>query len=272
MPTVKPLSCREFVISGTGIFRHPPERHAVENTRNNEQLQLLDLGIRGGEPGLRRVEFGRLPVEHGGEVAYHLLQQRGVGQAGAGTAPESTHPGKTQPIRTLTTPAVGVGKSQSSALQRCSLSPHSVPARFSLGDGGARAMSNGQSGHSQQAQAAKQQSASERMEFAAERTVLANERTYAAWMWTGLAAFVSGLAALRFMKEVLANWALLAVALALLAFAAFSFAVGAWRYVHMGRSLAESKIAQVQSWLVLGTTVLLLAAALIAIGSTLLLW
>ena len=74
-------------------------------------------------------------------------------------------------------------------------------------------MSNGQSGHSQQAQAAKQQFASERTEFAAERTVLANERTYAAWMRTGLAA-------LRFMKEVLANWVLLAVALALLAFAA----------------------------------------------------
>jgi hypothetical protein len=65
---------------------------------------------------------------------------------------------------------------------------------------------------------------------------------------------------------------LLAVALALLAFAAFSFAVGAWRYVHMGRSLAESKIAQMQSWLVLPATLLLLAAALIAIGSALLLW
>ncbi len=38
------------------------------------------------------------------------------------------------------------------------------------------------------------------------------------------------------LKEVLANWALLAVALAPLAFAAFSFAVGAWRYVHMGRN------------------------------------
>lgn len=124
----------------------------------------------------------------------------------------------------------------------------------------------------QQTQTAKQQSTSERTEFAAERTVLANERTYAAWIRTGLAALVSGLAALRFMKEMLANWALLSVVLALLAFAAFSFAVGAWRYVHMGRSLAESKIAQVQAWLVLAATLLLLATALIAIGSALLLW
>src|SRR5512132_1336567 len=133
----------------------------------------------------------------------------------------------------------------------------------------AQAMGGGQSG---QAQTAKQQSASEQTELSAERTVLANERKYAAWMRTGLAALVSGLAALRFMKEVLANWALLAVALALLAFAGFSFAVGAWRYVHMGRSLAESKIAQVKSWLVVAATLLLLATALIAIGSALLLW
>jgi hypothetical protein len=51
-----------------------------------------------------------------------------------------------------------------------------------------------------------------------------------------------------------------------------SFVVGAWRYVHMGRSLAESKIAQVQAWLVLAATLLLFATALIAIGSALLLW
>ena len=127
-------------------------------------------------------------------------------------------------------------------------------------------------GQSRQTQAVEQQSASEQTEFSAERTVLANERTYAAWMRTGLAALVSGLAALRFMKEVLANWALLAVALALLAFAALSFAVGAWRYVHMGRSLAEAKIAQVKSWLVLAATLFLFIAALIAVGSALLLW
>ena len=128
------------------------------------------------------------------------------------------------------------------------------------------------SGQRRQSQTAEQQSSSKQTEFSAERTVLANERTYAAWMRTGLAALVSGLAALRFMKEVLANWALLSVALALLAFAAFSFAVGAWRYVHMGRSLAESKIAQVQAWLVLAATLLLFATVLIAIGSALLLW
>jgi putative membrane protein len=133
-------------------------------------------------------------------------------------------------------------------------------------------MGGGQSGQSQRAQMAKRQFGSQRTEFAAERTVLANERTYAAWMRTGLAALVSGLAALRFMKEVLANWALLAVALALLAFATFSFAVGVWRYVHMGRSLAESTIAQVKSWLVVAATLLLLATALIAIGSALPLW
>ena len=78
----------------------------------------------------------------------------------------------------------------------------------------------------QEAQGGKQQSAADRTEFAAERTVLANERTYAAWMRTGLTALVSGLAALRFMKEALANWAVLAVAMALFVFAAFSFGAG----------------------------------------------
>src|SRR5512134_3922510 len=96
----------------------------------------------------------------------------------------------------------------------------------------------------------RQQSAAERTEFAAERTVLANERTYAAWMRTGLTALVSGLAALRFMKEALANWAVLGVALALFAFAAFSFGTGAWRYVHMGRSLEEAEMPQIKAWLV----------------------
>jgi putative membrane protein len=119
----------------------------------------------------------------------------------------------------------------------------------------------------QEAQGGKQQSAADRTEFAAERTVLANERTYAAWMRTGLTALVSGLAALRFMKEALANWAVLAVALALFVFAAFSFGAGAWRYVHMGRSLAESKIAQIKAWLVVTATLLLLACSLIAAGS-----
>lgn len=119
-------------------------------------------------------------------------------------------------------------------------------------------------------QDSKQQSASERTEFAAERTVLANERTYAAWMRTGLTALVSGLAALRFMKEALGNWAVLAVALALFAFAAFSFGAGAWRYVHMGRSLAEAEISQIKAWLVVTATLLLVACSLVAAGSALL--
>ena len=123
-------------------------------------------------------------------------------------------------------------------------------------------------GEAQQSRDGKQQSASERTEFAAERTVLANERTYAAWMRTGLTALVSGLAALRFMKEALGNWAVLAVALALFAFAAFSFGAGAWRYVHMGRSLAE--ISQIKAWLVVAATLLLLACSLVAAGSALL--
>lgn len=121
-------------------------------------------------------------------------------------------------------------------------------------------------------QNAKQQSAAERTEFAAERTVLANERTYAAWARTGLAALVSGLAALRFMKEALANWALLALALALFGFAAFSFGTGAWRYVHVGRSLGGAQIAQLKAWLVIAATVLLLACSAIAAGSALTFW
>ena len=122
-------------------------------------------------------------------------------------------------------------------------------------------------GNQKQEMQGKQQTAADRTEFAAERTVLANERTYAAWMRTGLTALVSGLAALRFMKEALANWAVLAVALALFVFAAFSFGAGAWRYVHMGRSLAESKIAQIKAWLVVAATLLLLACSLIVAGS-----
>ena len=109
--------------------------------------------------------------------------------------------------------------------------------------------------------------ASERTEFAAERTVLANERTYAAWMRTGLTALVSGLAAWRFMREVLANWALLSLAAGLLAFAVFSFAAGAWRYMHMGKSLAEAEIPQIRPWLVGIASALLLAGALIALGT-----
>jgi putative membrane protein len=125
-------------------------------------------------------------------------------------------------------------------------------------------------GQEQQSRDGKQQSASERTEFAAERTVLANERTYAAWMRTGLTALVSGLAALRFMKEELGNWAVLAMALALFVFAAFSFGAGAWRYVHMGHSLAEAEIPQIRAWLVVTATLLLLACSLIAGGSALL--
>jgi putative membrane protein len=123
----------------------------------------------------------------------------------------------------------------------------------------------------QEMQGGKQQFTADRTEFAAERTVLANERTYAAWMRTGLTALVSGLAAMRFMKEALANWAVLGIALALFVFAAFSFGAGTWRYVHMGRSLAEAKIAQIRTWLVVAATLLLLACALIAGGSMLLL-
>ena len=82
----------------------------------------------------------------------------------------------------------------------------------------------------------------ERTEFAEERTILASERTYAAWVRTGLAAVVSGLAVVRFMRETLPEWALLPVAVALLLFGCFSFAAAAWRYVHMGRSLAQAKM------------------------------
>lgn len=108
-------------------------------------------------------------------------------------------------------------------------------------------------------------------ELAAERTVLANERTYSAWMRTGLAALVSGLAALRFMQEALSSGAVQAIAIGLLVFAGFSFVAGAWRYLHMGRSLKVAEIPQVNSWLVLVMSALLVAAALIAIAGALLL-
>ena len=87
----------------------------------------------------------------------------------------------------------------------------------------------------------KQQSPEDRTEFAAERTVLTNERTYAAWMRTGLAALVSALAALRFMKEVLANWAVLAVSPALFVFACLQLRCGSMALRAHGTQLNGSK-------------------------------
>lgn len=110
----------------------------------------------------------------------------------------------------------------------------------------------------------------ERTEFAEERTILANERTYAAWVRTGLTAVVSGLAVLRFMRELLAEWALLPVAVALMLFGCFSFAAAAWRYVHMGRRLTKAEMPRVSSALVLAATTVLAAGTLITLVSILL--
>jgi hypothetical protein len=63
------------------LFRRAAEPLPAQHSE--EQLQLLDLGIADGEPGLALVEFGRPPVEVTRQVAYQLLQQRDVvGQAG----------------------------------------------------------------------------------------------------------------------------------------------------------------------------------------------
>jgi hypothetical protein len=49
------------------LLRRAAEPLAAQ--RREKQLQLLDLGIAGGEPGLALVEFGRLPVEVTRQVA-----------------------------------------------------------------------------------------------------------------------------------------------------------------------------------------------------------
>ena len=111
------------------------------------------------------------------------------------------------------------------------------------------------------------------MEFAAERTVLANSVAYAAWMSTraGGVGLGAGGAAVH-EGSALANWALLAVALALLGVCRLQLRRGrlALRaYGPQPRGI-EDRAGAVVGWC-WGTTVLLLAAALIAIGSTLLL-
>jgi|APTNR8051073442_1049403.scaffolds.fasta_scaffold01039_14 putative membrane protein len=112
--------------------------------------------------------------------------------------------------------------------------------------------------------------AEERTEFAEERTILASERTYAAWMRTGLTALVSGLAVVRFMREILAEWALLPVAAALLLFSLFSFAAAGWRYVHMGRRLADAEMPRVSTALLLAATTVLALGTLVTLASVLL--
>ena len=86
-------------------------------------------------------------------------------------------------------------------------------------------------------------------------------RTYGVGLGTGGAALHEG---------GTGQLGVLAVAFALFAFAAFSFGAGAWRYVHMGRSLAEAEISQIKAWLVVAATLLLLACSLVAAGSALL--
>lgn len=110
----------------------------------------------------------------------------------------------------------------------------------------------------------------ERTEFAEERTLLAAERTYAAWVRTGLAAAVSGLAVLRFMREDLAEWALLPVATALLLFGCFSFAAGAWRYLHIARKLTDARMPQVPPLLVIAASAVLVLCTLVVLASVLL--
>lgn len=112
--------------------------------------------------------------------------------------------------------------------------------------------------------------AEERTEFAEERTILADERTYAAWVRTGLAAVVSGLAVVRFMREILAEWALLPVAAALMLFGCFSFAAAAWRYVHMGKQLVDAKMPRISATLIVTASAVLALATLITLASVLL--
>lgn len=107
-------------------------------------------------------------------------------------------------------------------------------------------------------------------EFAEERTILASERTYAACIRTGLAAVVSGLAVFRFMRETLAEWALLPVATALMLFGCFSFAAAAWRYVHMGKQLADARMPRVAASLIVALSGVLTLATLITLASVLL--
>jgi hypothetical protein len=53
------------------LFRRAAEPLPAQH--GEEQLQLLDLGIAGGEAGLALVEFGRLPVEVTRQIAHQLL-------------------------------------------------------------------------------------------------------------------------------------------------------------------------------------------------------
>lgn len=108
-----------------------------------------------------------------------------------------------------------------------------------------------------------------RTELAGDRTVLANERTFAAWVRTGLASMVSGLAVFRFMEHEWTSLALRATTSCLLAFAMICFVAAAWRYIRVGRRLSEADIPQTSPTIIIGATVLLIAA-LLAAGAALL--
>ncbi len=70
--------------------------------------------------------------------------------------------------------------------------------------------------------------------------------------------------------EDLAEWALLPVATALLLFGGFSFAAGAWRYLHIARKLTDARMPQVPPLLVIAASAVLVLCTLVVLASVLL--
>ena len=77
-------------------------------------------------------------------------------------------------------------------------------------------------------------------QLAYDRTHLANERTFAAWIRTGLAVAGGGLAVVHFLPSLrgASNTALLGTLFVAVGIGMIAF--GAWRFIRVGRSLAQS--------------------------------
>jgi putative membrane protein len=101
--------------------------------------------------------------------------------------------------------------------------------------------------------------------LALDRTVLANERTYTAWIRTGLTALAAGMAIVKFMADVIPHWGTLAIAVILIAFSGVAFFVAAWRYTHLGIKLGRVDVKRVPLTVTMGTSLILIACALIAL-------
>lgn len=95
-------------------------------------------------------------------------------------------------------------------------------------------------------------------------TVLANERTYSAWLRTGITALATGLGIERFLGGVIPDPVIRAISMSLLLFSIVAFALGAWRYVHVGGMLQTHRVFGAPAPLLMLISLLLAFSSLLA--------